>query len=125
MSRSRRKGERVSSMKRRIIYIACFVAFGLGVGFWSVWHTRYDTPLFLNMPGELIGEAFHGMWVRFISDTIPWILNMPQVFVFTSVLFWGVVGTLFSIFLKPKLIAWIMGVYLVIFGGFTAWFYWG
>ncbi len=112
-------------MKKKLIYIACFVAFGLGVGFWSVWHTRYDTQLFLNLPGEMIGVAFHGLWVRFISDTIPWILDIPQVHVFASVLFWGVVGTLLSVFLKPKIIAWIGGVYLVIFGGMTVLFYLG
>ncbi len=94
-------------MKRKIIYIACFVAFGLGVGFLTGWHdAHYDTPLFLNLPGYLIGEVFAGP-------------------VLASVLFWGVVGTLFSLFLKPKIIAWIMGLYLVIFGGLTAWYYWG
>lgn len=112
-------------MKRKLIYIACFVAFGLGVGFWSVWHTRYDTQLFLNLPGEMIGDAFYGMWTRFISNPPPWILDLHQVYVFASALFWGVVGTLLSLFLKPKIIAWIMGAYLVIFGGLTAYYYWG
>lgn len=94
-------------MKKRIIYIAAFVAFGLGLGFWSAWHDgRYDTPLYLNLPGYWLGEVFAGP-------------------VLASVLFWGVVGALFSFFLKPKLTAWIMGIYLVIFGGLTAWFYWG
>jgi hypothetical protein len=92
---------------KKIIYIACFVAFGLGVGFWSVWHNaRYDTPLYLNLPGDLISDAFAGP-------------------VLASVLFWGVVGTLLALFVKPKLIAWIAGVYLVIFGGLTIVYYWG
>lgn len=112
--------------RRKLIYIACFVAFGVGLGFWSAWHDGlYDTPLLLNPPGYWIGVAFHGMWGRFVSDTIPWLLDIPRVFVLSSTLFWGIVGTLFSLFLKPKLIALIMGAYLVIFGGMTAWYYWG
>jgi hypothetical protein len=92
--------------KKQVIYIACFVAFGLGLGFWSAWHARYDTPLFLNLPGYWIGGFFAGP-------------------VLASVLFWGVVGALLALFAKPKLIACIMSSYLVIFGGLTIWYYWG
>jgi hypothetical protein len=111
-------------MKRKIIYIACFVAFGLALGFFIIWHNaRCDTPLYLNLPGYSIGELFWNLWVRFISDATPWIMSPPQVYVFASVLFWGIVGTLLVLFLKPKIIAWIMGAYLVIFGGLTIWYY--
>lgn len=44
---------------KKIIYIACFVAFGLGVGFLTAWHdARYDTPLFLNLPGGYDWRVF-------------------------------------------------------------------
>ena len=104
-------------VKRKLIYIACFVAFGLGLGFWSAWQCRYDTPLFLNLPVDTLGGLLAGEAIDL------WVLKLPQVLVFTSVLFWGVVGTLLSVLLKPKIIAWIMGAYLVIFGGLTIWYY--
>jgi len=101
---------------KQIIYIACFVAFGIGLGFFAAWHnSRYDTPLYLNLPASYLSIVIESVGIRGLSLT--------QLNVLASVIFWGVVGTLLTLFLKPKIIAWIMGAYLVIFGGLTIWYY--
>ncbi len=104
--------------------LVCFLLFGIIIGFVTIWHDqRYDTAFFLNLPGYLLGVAFHGSWTRFISEAKPWIMRVPQVYVLSSLLFWGLIGILLSIFVKPKIVAWIVSIYLVILGGFTIAFY--
>jgi hypothetical protein len=62
--RSERGKERFIT-KRRWLYIAGFVAFGLGLGFWSAWQFRYgDTPLFLNLPVDMLIGLFLPMTAR-------------------------------------------------------------
>lgn len=105
---------------RKIIPIVSFLFYGIIVGYGVGLYDRiHDTPLYLNIPGYLLGEAFTGLWIRFVSHIAPWILTRPQVYVLTSILFWGLVGTLLAVFIKPKIIAWIVSVYLVIFGTLT------
>jgi hypothetical protein len=109
---------------KKIFYIACFLLFGLVTGIVTGWHDyRYDTPFLLNLPGYMLGQLFEGLWVRFISDAVPWILHIPQVYILGSVLFWGLVGTLLSLFIKPKIVAWIVAIYLLLFGGLTLAYY--
>ena len=112
------------NMKKTIIII-CFLVFGILMGICTGWHNQrgYDTPFLLNIPGYLIGVVFEGLWARFISDIFPWILRRPQVFVLASILFWGLTGTLLALFVKPKVITWSVGIYLVIFGGLTIWYF--
>jgi hypothetical protein len=119
--------------KKKIILIACFLLFGIIVGSITLWFDKNTDSLFLlNIPGSLLGQAIYSGSIQLFGDphssqahyTIPWILRIPQVDFLASLLFWGIAGTLLTIFLKPKVIAWIAGIYLVIFGGLTiAWFF--
>jgi len=107
------------------ITITGFIIYGIAVGFISVWFRQHtDTLFLLNVPGTLLGDAVYGLSIRFFGDphssqahyTIPWLFRIPQVYVPTSVFFWGLLGTIFAVFLKPRIIAWIMGIYVVTFG---------
>ena len=107
------------------ITITGFIIYGIAVGFISVWFRQHtDTLFLLNVPGTLLGDAVYGLSIRFFGDphssqahyTIPWLFRIPQVYVPTSVFFWGLLGTIFAVFLKPRIIAWIMGIFVVIFG---------
>lgn len=115
-------------MKRKLIYISCFVLFGIGAGFVSVWYyNNTDTIFFFNIPGTLIGDGIYYRSIEMFGNpfsdqahyTIPWLLRIPQVYVLASTLFWGLLGTIFSLFLKPLLMMWICAVYLVLLGILT------
>ena len=110
---------------KRILIISCFLLFGILVGYATGWKDQkgYDTPFLLNIPGYMIGDVFQALWVRFINYVFPWILRRPQVFILASILFWGSMGTLLTSFVKPKVIAWSVGIYLVIFGGLSIWYF--
>jgi hypothetical protein len=111
-------------MKKTIIMIG-FIIYGIAVGFIAVWFRQNTDMVFLlNIPGTLLGDAVYGLSIRFFGDphssqahyTIPWLFRIPQVYVPTSILFWGLLGILFTMFLKPRIIAWIMGIYVFVFG---------
>ncbi|MFC1899952.1 hypothetical protein ACFLXP_06495 [Chloroflexota bacterium] len=111
---------------KKIIIVVVFVVTGIAVGFIAVWfHQNTDTLFLLNIPGTLLGDAIYSLLIRFFGDshssqahyTIPWLFRIPQVYVPASMLFWGILGALLTMFTKPKMIAWIMGLYLVVFGG--------
>jgi hypothetical protein len=93
-------------LDRKSVIISGFLVFGVAVGAFNAWMTnsyRYDTPLLLNIPGELITRS---------------VLSSKSLaaYVFGSALFWGVTSLLLSIVFKPKIIAWIICIYLLIFG---------
>jgi len=107
------------------IIITGFIIFGTVVGLIAVWFRQNtDTVFLLNIPGTLLGDAAYALSIRFFGDphssqahyTIPWLFRIPQVYVPASIFFWGLVGTIFTAFLKLRIIAWIMGLYLVAFG---------
>jgi len=111
-------------MKKAIIMIG-FIIYGIAVGFIAVWFRQNTDMVFLlNIPGTLLGDAVYGLSIRFFGDphssqahyTIPWLFRIPQVYVPISVLFWGLLGTIFTVLLKPRMIAWITGIYIVVFG---------
>ena len=110
-------------MKRKLIYIACFLLFGIGVGFVSVWFdNNTDTIFLLNIPGTLIGEGIYSSSIKLFGDpssaqahyTIPWLLRVPQVFVLASGIFWGLLGMIFAFFVKLRVVLWIIGIYVLI-----------
>ena len=114
----------LNNMKKSFIIIG-FIVFGMVLGFTSVWFRQHTDSMFLlNIPGTLLGDAAYGLTIRFFGDphssqahyTIPWLFRIPQVYVPASILFWGLLGTLFAMFLKLKIIAWITGTYLVVLG---------
>jgi len=87
------------------IFIFCgFILFGLVLGYLSIWFDRqYDQWFPLNIPGNFLYE--------FMGNHIM-----------ASVVAWMALGLAITLVFKPKIIAWIMGIYLVIFGGlWLAW----
>ena len=108
------------------IIIMGFIIFGTVLGFVTVWFHEYtDTLFFLNIPVALLGDVIYGLSIRFFGDphsyqahyTIPWFFRIPQLYVTVSILFWGLIGALFAVYLKLRIIVMIIGSYIVIFGG--------
>ncbi len=87
---------------RKILFIASFILFGLVLGFLSIKFDRqYDQWFPLNIPGIFIND--------YLGNHI-----------LASVLIWAAIGTLLVLIFRPKIVAWIMGVYLVVFGSLWA-----
>jgi hypothetical protein len=110
-------------VKRKLIYIGCFLLFGIGVGFISVWFdNNTDTIFFVNIPGTVIGDGIYSGTIKLFGDpassqahyTIPWIFRIPQVYVLASGVFWGLLGAIFAFFVKLKVVLRIIGVYVLI-----------
>jgi len=92
-----------SPVYRKTILIGSFVLFGLVLGLLGIWfHHRFDQWFPLNIPGDFLDN--------YLSN-----------YLLASMLSWAVLGTLLTLVFRPKIIAWIMGVYLVIFGGLLLW----
>ena len=116
-------------MKRKLIYIACFLLFGIGVGFVSVWFdNNTDTIFFLNIPGTIIGDGIYSGAIKLLGDssssqahyTIAWIFRTPQVYVLASGIFWGLLGVIFAFFVKLRVMLWIVGIYVLLTAIITA-----
>jgi hypothetical protein len=113
-----------STIVKKVI-ITGFIIFGTALGLANVWFRQNtDAVFFLNIPGMWLGDVIYTLSVKLFGDphssqahyTIPWLLRIPQVYVPISILFWGILGMLLAIFLKPKTIGWIVGLYFVVFG---------
>ncbi|MBA7645217.1 hypothetical protein ES703_52971 [subsurface metagenome] len=113
---------------KKIITIIGFMLYGVVAGFISIWFRQHTDMVFLlNIPGTLCGDAVYGLSIRFFGDlhssqahyTIPWLLRIPQVYLPASAFFWGVLGTLFAMIFRPKVVTWIMGIYILMFGIIT------
>jgi len=110
---------------KKLIIIACFIAFGVLAGFLSIWyHRHYDLLFYFDLPGELLNVAFGSFLWDFLNDILSENVLHALSHVVPSTLAWGIMGILLAIFLKPKVIAWIMVVYFVLFGGFTLYISW-
>ena len=116
-------------VKRKLIYIGCFLLFGIGIGFVSVWFdNNTDTIFFLNIPGTIIGDGIYSGTIKLLGDpassqahyTIAWIFRTPQVYVLASGIFWGLLGVLFAFFVKLRVVLWIIGIYILIAAIITA-----
>lgn len=115
---------------KKAFAIVGFMVFGTALGFAAVWFRQHtDTVFLLNIPGTWLGDAVYDLSIRFFGDpcssqahyTIPWLLRIPQVYLPASIFFWGILGTLFAKFLKPKMIALMMG-YILSYSGLSI--YW-
>ena len=82
---------------RKIIFIFGFIAFGLAVGFLTLWQFNHgsDSQLFLNIPSYFLGDGIYHLSIEYFGNpnssqahyTIPWILRVPQVYVLSSIMF--------------------------------------
>ena len=111
-------------MKKTIVAVS-FAILGVALGFGTVWfNENTDAVFLLNIPGTLLGDAAYSLSIRFFGDpissqahyTVPWLLRIPQIYVLASVLFWGIIGTMFAVFLKRKAIVLLVGLYFFLFG---------
>ena len=81
--------------------LSIFLAYGITIGFLSVWWWYVSDNLFLaNIPAVLIGDQIYTTSINIFGNpysvqahyTIPWILRTPQVYVSVSIVFWGLLG---------------------------------
>ncbi len=114
-------------MKKKLLIIAGFLVFGLLLGLAGNWyHRHYDLVFFINLPGDFTYIPLEWLWFKISpgSGNTLWLFQDPQRWLFSSALGWGILGAIGALLLKPKVIAWIMGVYLVLCGGFTLFILW-
>ena len=89
----------------KIFIFLGFVVFGLVLGFLSI---RFDHRYDSIFPFDILGDLVRSYW---ITNNV-----------LASVLVWAILGAIITIIFKPKIIAWIMGVYVVLFG--VLWLVW-
>ena len=82
-----------------------FLVFGTAMGFSAAWLWPADSSFYLNIFPALLGDQIYNLSIRYFGDkvspqahnTIPWILRIPQVYVVTSMVVYGLVGLLFQL----------------------------
>ena len=82
-----------------------FLVFGIAVGFLTAWAWPADSSFYFNVFGALLGDQIYNMSIQYFGDivspqahyTIPWILRIPQVYVITSIVLYGLVGLLLQL----------------------------
>jgi hypothetical protein len=85
---------------RRWAFSLAFMIFAVCLGIWTAKISHQDSSVIFNFPGVLFGEAIYRWSIQLLGDphsfqahyTIPWLLRVPQVFVLTSILLWGLLG---------------------------------
>ena len=109
---------------KKLIVIG-FVILGTILGLITVWFEQNtDTLFLLNVPGTLLGDSIYNISIELLGEsqsaqahyTIPWLLRIPQVYVLASIILWGVIGFVLAVLLKPRIIAWITGSYIIVIG---------
>jgi hypothetical protein len=85
--------------------VLSFLIFGVAGGLFSFWQWPLDSITILNLPAALLGPAVYNWTIQYLGDpsssqahySIPWLFRLPQVFILVSVIFWGLLGSLFQI----------------------------
>jgi hypothetical protein len=92
-------------MKKSKVLIG-FLFFGIIIGLLTAWWSHISDGVFwLNFPGILYGDAVYEYSVKFFGPsssaqlhyTTPWLFGVPQVYVLSSAVFWGVCGLLIQL----------------------------
>lgn len=99
---------KVGVTKRKAIF-ASFTLFGILSGLVANLNILGETALCMN-PGVPLGYEIRDFFVKHIGDpystfagyTIPWALRIPQIFLFTSTIAWGLIGALAQIIYNRK-----------------------
>lgn len=80
-----------------------FLIYGCLVGFLSCWWRMVSDAIFIfNLPGIMLGDELYNLAISYFGNpnssqahyTIPWGWRIPQIYVLTSLIFWGIVGWL-------------------------------
>lgn len=82
-----------------------FLVFGTAIGFFTAWLWPADSSFYFNVFGALLGDQVYNLSIQYFGDiispqahyTIPWILRIPQVYVITSIVLYGLVGLLLQL----------------------------
>ena len=86
-------------MKQKIMI--GFLIYGIATGFLSYWWWNVsDNIFYLNIPGDLLGQYIYEQSIVVLGSpdsaqahyTIPWILRVPQIYIPTSIIIWGLFG---------------------------------
>lgn len=94
---------KVGVTKRKVIFTS-FTLFGILSGLVANLNILGETALCMN-PGVLWGYEIYHFSIEHIGDpysafahyTIPWALRIPQIFLFTSTIAWGLMGAIAQI----------------------------
>jgi len=82
-----------------------FLVFGTAIGFFAAWLWPADSSFYLNIFPALLGDQVYNLSIQHFGHmispqahyTIPWILRIPQVYVITSIVLYGLVGLLLQL----------------------------
>jgi len=91
-----------AGVARRKVIFASSTLFGILSGLAATLRGLGEGGYIFNFLGVLLGEEIYTFSIGLIGDphsffahyTIPWILRIPQIFLFTSATAWGVIGAL-------------------------------
>lgn len=86
----------------KLVVVLSLLIFAIAVGFASIGTWTKDISVLLNLPAVIVGDIVYQWSILVFGDassfqahyTIPWILRVPQVYMLTSIVLWGVVGFL-------------------------------
>jgi len=96
-------------MPRSRVFVGFLVA-GLVAGLVAVLAWPADVAVLLNPPGVLLGDLVYTGSISLFGDpsspqahfTVPWLLRVPQVYVFVSVLTYGLIGAIVQVILNRR-----------------------
>lgn len=82
-----------------------FLVFGIAVGFLTAWAWPADSSFYFNVLPALLGDQVYNSSIQHFGDmispqahyTVPWILRIPQVYVITSIVLYGLAGSLLQL----------------------------
>jgi len=82
-----------------------FLVSGTAIGFFAAWLWPADSGFYFNVLPALLGDQVYNLSIQHFGDmispqahyTIPWILRIPQVYVITSIVLYGLVGLLLQL----------------------------
>ncbi|MCS6768434.1 MAG: hypothetical protein RMJ59_04985 [Candidatus Nitrosocaldus sp.] len=83
-----------------MLLMLVFIVYGVVIGLVSIRVRPWDPMYVINTVPLLIGDVIYSYSTRHIGDpsspdahhTVPWICRVPQIYLFTSTGFWGMVG---------------------------------
>jgi len=86
-------------------FFLSFLIIGSITGFLIVWLWVYDVIILINPAIAFIGSEVYRLSIIHLGNpnssqahfTIPWILRIPQIYFFISMLLWGFIGLLIQL----------------------------
>jgi len=91
-------------MKNKILLI--FLIYGCAIGLLSFWWQGIADSVFIfNILGIMFGDKVYSLAIHYLGNpnsaqahyTIPWIMRVRQIYIPTSIIFWGLAGYLIQL----------------------------